>query len=159
MDQPKQTNKVLVGIIVAVVLVGATVGVVYFTKKESGNSASTTNSSTSMTSSAGTTSTVSTGTYKDGTYQATSSYRTPESTESIGVSVTVANNVITDVSVNLSAKERDSEFYQAQFADNYKSEVVGKNINEVNLSRVAGSSLTSNGFNSALDTIKQDAKA
>lgn len=112
-----------------------------------------------MTSSAGTTSTVSTGTYKDGTYQATSSYRTPESTESIGVSVTVANNVITDVSVNLSAKERDSEFYQAQFADNYKSEVVGKNINEVNLSRVAGSSLTSNGFNSALDTIKQDAKA
>lgn len=157
MDQPKQTNKILVGIIVAVVLVGATVGVVYFTKKEPVDSmATTTNSSTSSTPSSGTTTT---GTYKDGTYQATSSYRTPESTESIGVSVTVANNVITDVSVSLSAKERDSEFYQAQFADNYKAQVVGKNINEVKLSRVAGSSLTSGGFNSALDTIKQDAKA
>lgn len=163
LDQPKQINKALVGIIVAVVLIGATVGTVYFMKKDtSASNVSTTTSTPTTTSETGTTTpstTTSTGTYKDGTYSASSSYRTPESTESIDVRVTVANNVVTDVSVSQTARKRDSEFYQQQFADNYKSEVVGKNINEVSLSRVAGSSLTSGGFNSALDTIKQDAKA
>jgi hypothetical protein len=37
--------------------------------------------------------------------------------------------------------------------------VVGKSVDEVSLSRVAGSSLTSLGFNNALTQIKEDAKA
>ncbi|WP_447589312.1 hypothetical protein [Microbacterium lacticum] len=38
-------------------------------------------------------------------------------------------------------------------------EVVGKDIDDVSVSRVAGSSLTSGGFNDALETIKADARA
>lgn len=163
MDQPKPINRALVGIIVAVVLIGATVGTVYFTKKNTPMSAvsTTTSSSNSAMNNTGSgmMSSSNAMNYNDGTYKATSSYRTPESTEAIDVSITVAHNIITDVSIDQVARKRDSEFYQEQFAANYKSEVVGKNINEVNLSRVAGSSLTSSGFNDALDVIKQDAKA
>jgi hypothetical protein len=35
---------------------------------------------------------------------------------------------------------------------------VGKNIDELNVSKVAGSSLTSGGFNQAVEKIKQEAQ-
>ena len=38
-------------------------------------------------------------------------------------------------------------------------EVVGKDIDDLSVSRVAGSSLTSGGFNDSLETIKADARA
>ncbi len=95
--------------------------------------------------------------YKDGTYSATGSYATPGGMESIDLTVTIKNGVITKTELAQNATDRDAKEYQAAFAGGYTDLVVGKDVDEVSLSRVAGSSLTSNGFNRALDAIKDDA--
>ena len=48
---------------------------------------------------------------------------------------------------------------EQQFIDGYKSLVVGKDISSISLNRVSGSSLTSQGFNSAIQKIKSQAQA
>lgn len=98
-------------------------------------------------------------TYKDGTYTGTGSYQTPQDMESISVTITIKNNVINDARISQAATSRDSAEYQSIFSSNFKPQVVGKSVNEVRLSRVSGSSLTSAGFNEALDAIKAQAKA
>ena len=97
--------------------------------------------------------------YTDGAYTAEGSYSTPGGSEDISVTATLTDGVITDITATGSATGGNSAQYQRQFLSGYKSEVVGKSIDEVKLSRVAGSSLTSTGFNRALDTIKNDAKS
>lgn len=97
-------------------------------------------------------------TYKDGTYSATGTYSSPGGNEKIKIDVTVVSNVITATSAQEQATSRDGEQYQELFIANYKSLVVGKSINSVELGQVSGSSLTSNGFNDALEQIKEQAK-
>jgi uncharacterized protein with FMN-binding domain len=97
--------------------------------------------------------------YADGTYTADGSYRTPESVEKISVTVTLQDDVITAVSVSGNPQKRESEEYQSKFIGGISSEVVGKSIDEISVSRVAGSSLTSGGFNQAIETIKAEAAA
>ena len=99
------------------------------------------------------------GTYTDGTYTADGSYATPESVEKITVKVTLADSVITAVEVTGEPTKRESEQYQSQFIGGISDEVVGKNIDDISVSRVAGSSLTSGGFNEAIETIKAEAAA
>ena len=53
----------------------------------------------------------------------------------------------------------NSAQFQGQFASGIASEVVGVALEDVNVSRVAGSSLTSGGFNAAIDTIQAEAQA
>lgn len=96
-------------------------------------------------------------TYQDGTYEATGSYTSPNGQEEIDVSLTLANDVITAVTVTPEATNPNSVNYQTQFADGISEVVVGKDIDEIDVSRVAGSSLTSGGFNEAVETIKSDA--
>lgn len=98
-------------------------------------------------------------TYRDGTYNATGSYASPAGRESIALTVTLKNGIITSTSLVGDATSGAAVEYQAAFATSYKDAVVGKNIDQSSLSRVAGSSLTSNGYNEALDLIKKDAKA
>ena len=97
--------------------------------------------------------------YADGTYTADGSYQTPESVEKICVTVTLQDDVITAVSVSGNPQKRESEEYQSKFIGGISSEVVGKSIDEISVSRVAGSSLTSGGFNQAIETIKAEAAA
>ena len=97
--------------------------------------------------------------YADGTYTADGSYQTPESVEKISVTVTLQDDVITAVSVSGNPQKRESEEYQSKFIGGISSEVVGKSIEEISVSRVAGSSLTSGGFNQAIETIKAEAAA
>ena len=97
--------------------------------------------------------------YADGTYTADGSYKTPESVEKISVTVTLQDDVITAVSVSGNPQKRESEEYQSKFIGGISSEVVGKSIDEISVSRVAGSSLTSGGFNQAIETIKAEAAA
>ena len=54
----------------------------------------------------------STGDYTDGTYSAEGSYATPESVETIAVTVTLADGVITDVSVEGDPQKPESAQYQ-----------------------------------------------
>lgn len=97
--------------------------------------------------------------YKDGTYEAVGSYAYHSGTESIKVSVTLSSGVVKDVTVTPQAKNPVSKEKQADFIANYKEMVIGKNIDEVKLSKVSGSSLTPIGFNAALDDIKSQAKS
>ena len=100
-----------------------------------------------------------TGAYVDGTYTATGTYQTPETVETVQVTVTLADDVVTDVEVVGDPQARESQQYQSQFIGGIADQVVGKDIDEVSVSRVAGSSLTSGGFMKALAEIKAEAAA
>ncbi|WP_214466566.1 FMN-binding protein [Microbacterium flavescens] len=95
--------------------------------------------------------------YADGTYSAEGAYQTPESVERISVTVTLESDVITDVEVVGDPQKSESEEYQGEFIGGIADVVVGKDIDEISVSRVAGSSLTSGGFNQAIETIKAEA--
>lgn len=97
--------------------------------------------------------------YTDGTYTAEGSYQTPETVETISVSLTLEDGVVTSVEVTGDPQARETEQYQGQFIDGISEEVEGRPIDELNVSRVAGSSLTSGGFNAALEDIKEQAAA
>jgi cytoskeletal protein RodZ len=118
-----------------------------------------TSQSTNESSTNNTTNEASADAYRNGTYSATGEYVSPGGRESIGLTVIVENGIITDTQLEQNATDGEAREYQAAFASGYKQLVVGKSIDEVSLSRVAGSSLTSNGFNDALDQIKADAAA
>jgi uncharacterized protein with FMN-binding domain len=100
-----------------------------------------------------------TSTYADGTYTAEGSYATPETVETITVTVTLADDVITDVTVVGDPQKSESEQYQGQFIGGIADVVVGQDIDAISVSRVAGSSLTSGGFNQAIEAIKGEAAA
>lgn len=95
--------------------------------------------------------------YADGTYTATGSYQTPESVESISVTVTLTGDVVTAVEVTGSPTRAETKQYQSQFIGGISDVVVGKDIDAIAVSRVAGSSLTSSGFNQAIAAIKSEA--
>ncbi|QEW03672.1 hypothetical protein [Microbacterium lushaniae] len=97
--------------------------------------------------------------YTDGTYTAEGSYRTPETTETIEVTLTLADDVITAVEVAGDPQAPQSVQYQGRFIGGISDEVVGRDIDEISVSRVAGSSLTSGGFNEAIEVIKAEAAA
>jgi len=149
---------------VVVLLAAAATAVVVLSSKSATTDEATTTTTSSSTSPSPSTSTTttdssSTTTYKDGTYTATGSYQTPGGTESIGVTVTLSGDMITDASVTQNASGGEAEEYQSAFAGGFKSLVVGKKIEDVSLTRVAGSSLTPNGFNNAIAAIESQAKA
>jgi uncharacterized protein with FMN-binding domain len=97
------------------------------------------------------------GSYVDGTYTAEGAYTTPESLETISVTVTLEDDVITVVEVTGDPQKHESEEYQATFIGGIADVVVGEDIDDISVSRVAGSSLTSGGFNQAIESIKADA--
>lgn len=114
--------------------------------------ASTDNGSTDSTGSDG-------AAYADGTYTAEGSYSTPESVETITVTVTLESDVVTAVEVVGDPQKPESEQYQGQFIGGIAEAVEGQDIDELSVSRVAGSSLTSGGFNKAIEAIKAEAAA
>lgn len=95
--------------------------------------------------------------YADGTYTAEGTYSTPETVETVTVTVTLEDDRITDVEVVGDPQKAESRLYQGRFIGGIAAEVVGKDIDEIQVSRVAGSSLTSGGFNAAIAEIKQQA--
>ncbi len=97
-------------------------------------------------------------TYKDGTYSTVGTYNSPAGNEEIGVTITLKNDIITAVSVEPKATAMKSIRMQQDFAANYKTLVVGKNIASVNLGKVSGASLTPLGFNDAVAKIEAQAK-
>lgn len=98
------------------------------------------------------------GEYQDGEYTATGSYIPPSNTkEEVTVSLTLADGVVTDLQVSTSGNHPTSKRYQAEFTNGVQQEVVGKPLDEVKVDKVASSSLTSSGFNKALDEIKSEA--
>lgn len=101
----------------------------------------------------------STNTFRDGSYQGMGTYSYHSGTESIKVSLTLKDGKVQDINVITLAKAPTSKVMQADFAANYKTFVIGKNIDEVKLGKVSGSSLTPIGFNAAIEEIKSKAKS
>lgn len=99
------------------------------------------------------------GDYTDGTYTADGSYQTPETVEKISVTLTIADGLVEDVEVTGDPQAPETERYQGEFIDGIADAVVGKSLDEIEVSRVAGSSLTSGGFNDAVESIKEQAAA
>lgn len=98
------------------------------------------------------------GPYSDGTYTEDGSYLSPAGEQKVTVKVTLADDKITAITVTPHATDPTAKGYQAMFVQGIASIVVGKEIDQLSVSRVAGSSLTSGGFNKAIDAIKADAK-
>ncbi len=97
--------------------------------------------------------------YKDGTFTATGVYDSPAGSEDLGVTLTLKDGLVTDSSLQLMATQRMSVRFQERFASGYKTAVVGKNIADLHLDNISGSSLTPIGFNDAVEKIKAQAKA
>ncbi|MDD5318520.1 MAG: calcium-binding protein [Candidatus Pacebacteria bacterium] len=97
--------------------------------------------------------------YKDGTYSAQGNYNSPGGPESINVTLTIKNDIVTGAGVTAMAKDRTSQRYQGYFISGYKQYVIGKNISTISLDKVSGSSLTPAGFNMAIQKIEVQAKA
>jgi len=97
--------------------------------------------------------------FKNGTYSAEGDYTTHVGQKHIKVTITLNNDIITDADVKDEADDRMSVHFQDSFISGYKPLVVGKDISKVHLGKVALSSLTPNGFNSALQTIENESKS
>lgn len=97
--------------------------------------------------------------FTDGSYTAVGDYVSPAGQQSIEVTLTLASNVVEDVNVVAQAQDPQSEGYQEKFISGISEQVVGVPISELAVDKVAGSSLTSIGFNDAIAQIMADAAA
>jgi uncharacterized protein with FMN-binding domain len=97
------------------------------------------------------------GPYRDGTYTADGSYQAPSGTETITVTLTLKKDTVTAVRIGRHATDPNAIQFQTMFADGVSAIVVGKDIDSLGVSRVAGSSLTSGGFRAAVEAIKKQA--
>jgi uncharacterized protein with FMN-binding domain len=97
--------------------------------------------------------------YKDGIYSAQGTYVSPGGSREIGLTITLENGVVTDTTFEGNAQDPQSKRFQGEFGDNYAPLIVGKDINDVTLTKVSGSSLTPKGFTDALEKIKTQAQS
>ena len=91
------------------------------------------------------------------TYTTNVSYQVPESTETLGLTISVLNGTVTDVNVSLSKNKGKSINYQNNFEKSYKQFVVGKQLKDINLSRVGGASVTTKAFMDAIKAVQKQA--
>jgi uncharacterized protein with FMN-binding domain len=99
------------------------------------------------------------GAYADGDYEAEGSYGNPGGVSSVKVELTLTDGTISDVTVTPEATDGTSRRHQEDFAGGIADVVVGKSLDDLDVTKVAGSSLTSEGFNQAIESIKDEAKA
>lgn len=97
--------------------------------------------------------------YADGTYSAEGDYISPAGPSKVTVEITLADDVVTAVSVTPLSTDPTAKGFQTQFADGIAAIVEGQDIDTLSVSRVGGSSLTSGGFADAIEKIKAEALA
>lgn len=97
--------------------------------------------------------------YRNGKYSAKGAYQSPAQMEEVEVTLTITDGVITSGEFISKATHPTSKKLQGMFAEGFEEAVVGKNIDEVNLTVVNGSSLTPKGFMDALSKIKTQAQS
>ena len=107
--------------------------------------------------------------YKDGEYNVTTSYSSPGGQDDLGVNITLQSDKILNVNVINLAKDFTSKSFQDSFilginnnscgnkAGFNKVNIIGKNIEGLQIDKVCGASLTTGGFNSALEKIRSQA--
>jgi len=95
--------------------------------------------------------------FSDGEYSATGWYGSLPSHHD--VTLTIAGGAITDVEITTPAEDETSLGYQQHFAAALPQAVIGRNIADLTVDRLAGSSGCSEGFMDALAKIKEEAAA
>ena len=165
MDQSPNSRKreiiAVLSVLIVIVAIVAAITVLNKDDAKESDSANTTDTSVgtdNSTSSSSDDSQATNAEYKDGQYTATGNYNSPGGTEDITVTVTLKDGVITDTSAQANASGATAKEYQGKFISGYKDLVVGKSIDSVSLDRVSGSSLTSGGFNRAIEDIIEQAQ-
>jgi len=93
--------------------------------------------------------------YIDGQYTATGWYGSLPSHHDVTLSI--ENDVVTAVEITTPAEDETSLGYQERFAVALPDAVMGRNIDELAVDRLAGSSGCSEGFMDALAKIKDQA--
>lgn len=94
------------------------------------------------------------------TYKARGEYLTPARTNHIiDVTLTLQDGVVTDADVIYDEGAGFSNPHQQRFDGAYKAQVVGKRLDEINLSRVGGASVTSRSFNEVIADIEAQISA
>lgn len=167
-NTPNTNTKSIIGFIIFLGVAVGAIALAMSNKKEvetpvvtsEENSTSTITASTTVeaTTTASSTEPTALSEYKDGTYSATGSYKSPAGIEQINLSVEIENDIITNSTFKGLAENSRSIGYQEQFANGYRAQIIGKNIDTVKLSKVSGSSLTPIGFNDAMGKIKDEAE-
>ncbi len=99
------------------------------------------------------------GTLPNGEYTTRGSYAPHGVTTEIDVTVTLEDDRITESNVVLLTEDRISVLVTERFQGGYKTEVIGKPIQDVALGVISGSSLTPMGYNEALRKIETYAAA
>lgn len=99
------------------------------------------------------------GKYKNGTYSVTGNYVSPGGPRELNVTITLTDGLITQAETVGTATDATSKRFQGEFVDGFKAQVIGKNIDEVSLTKVAGSSLSPKGFNDAIAKVITEAKS
>jgi uncharacterized protein with FMN-binding domain len=97
------------------------------------------------------------GPFKDGTYTARGDYTSPGGASAVDVTVTLKDDTVTAVKVVPKAENPTAQGYESQFASGVGSQVIGKKLSELNVTKVSGSSLTSQGFDRAIEAIEKQA--
>ncbi|WP_017579976.1 FMN-binding protein [Nocardiopsis valliformis] len=98
------------------------------------------------------------GDYNDGEYTAPGSYIAHGAPNELTVTVTLEDNAVAGVEVVGAAESGNSKRFQEQFAEKIPELVVGVPLDEIEVGKVSGSSLTGDGFMEALNQIRDDAK-
>lgn len=98
--------------------------------------------------------------YKDADYSVSVTYLAPDRLEhGVTVKLTLKGDIVTASDVIFAASEGATANYQKNFAATYKTQVIGKSLDSINLARVGGASLTSNAWNNAKAQIAAQAKS
>jgi uncharacterized protein with FMN-binding domain len=96
--------------------------------------------------------------YRNGTYVATGVYMLPFGKEDeINITLSIENDIIVAADFEGQAAGPASIFAQENFAEGFEEAVVGKKIDEIDIDVLNGASLTTDGFNDALEKIKLEA--
>lgn len=97
--------------------------------------------------------------YSDGAHSITTSYIAPgNANHTMAVTLTLKDDVVTASTITFGGdKVGESSKYQSRFMSAYESQVIGKKLDTIKLSRVGGASLTTGGFNDAVAKVKATA--
>ncbi len=95
--------------------------------------------------------------YRDGSFQANGTYQSPNGNENIIVVLELQSDIVTGVEIIINPNNPTTANFQGKFADGIGDVVIGQDIDSLDVTVVAGSSLTGNGFREALNAIKADA--
>ncbi|MFJ6536323.1 hypothetical protein ACIQH5_08815 [Paenarthrobacter sp. NPDC091711] len=125
---------------------------------ENGGQAASSSPTSAATSSSTAVASTGASTYKDGTYSSDGTYTSPNGQETVGVELTLAADKVSAVNITVHPSNPNTKKFQGEFASGIAAQIVGKDIDDLNVSKVAGSSLTSGGFNEAVEQIKSQAK-